>query len=796
MIKNYFKIAWRNLWQNKTYSAVNILGLAAGLASFVIILLYLNYELSYDKWNPALKNVARISLITNGDISAQTPAPLASFLKQHYPGTEAATSIQPAGDYEVLLEANGKKIYQKGVVIVDSSFLKVFPYKLLEGNAANALDEPNAAIISENLSHKLFGDIDPLGKEVKLYNMVTCVITGVVQLPETASHLDAQLIMRDPQGQQSIFWENYSFQTYIRLKSSFSAVKTEDAIDRIYYSEHLKKDDKTFEQYKKSADQTALFTDAVADIHNFPKHASSNFSTVSTLLVLAVLLLLAGAINFSNLSVAKSMKRAKEVGMRKVLGSNRTNLVLQFMSEAALQCTLSLGIAVAVVNLCLPYLNRSFNIHLSFSQQGNLASIIAQVVVCLFIVIVLSGLYPSLLVSRFNTTKVLKGIYTSGNKGMLFRNSLIVVQFVVSAFFIIATLVIKSQLNYMHSKDKGFSDQQVMRIQATQQTREGGFATARNMLLSVPGVGSVAKTTKVPGDQFMDTSTIGFKMTAKEYRMASVKISTDYFNTLQVGLVQGRLFNNEFADQNTQNAIINETAAKILHVANPVGKIISFPYCDSVPVQIIGVVKDFNEQGFETMVKPVVYTIGNKACMYQSGGAMLVKINTGDMGGSIAAIEEVWKKIEPDAPIRYSFLNENFKRLFSSYLMLQKVISFFTIIAILIAVMGLFALTAFLTKQRTKEIGIRKVLGATITNITISLGKDFILLVIISMLIVSPVAWYFLNNWLQHFAYHVSISWWIFLMTGVLSLILAVVTVSFQTIKAAIANPVKSLKAD
>jgi putative ABC transport system permease protein len=796
MIQNYFKIAWRSLWQNKTYSAVNILGLAAGLASFVIILLYLNYELSYDKWNPALKNVARVSLIAKGNISPQTPAPLASFLKQYYPGIEAATAIQPAGDYEVLLEANGKKIYQKGVVTVDSSFLKVFPYKLLEGNAANALDQPNAAIISENLSHKLFGDIDPLGNEVKLYNMVTCVITGILQSPETPSHLDAQLVIRDPQGQQSIFWENYSFQTYIRLKPSFSAVKAEDAINRIYYNEHLKKDNRTFEQYKKSADQTALFTDAAADIHNFPKHASSNFSTVSTLLVLAVLLLLAGAINFSNLSVAKSMKRTKEVGMRKVLGSNRANLVIQFMSEAALQCILSLAIAVAVVKLCLPYLNRSFNIHLSFSQQGNLASLIVQVVFCLFLVIVLSGLYPSLLVSRFNTTKVLKGNYTAGKKGMLFRNSLIVVQFVVSAFFIIATLVIKSQMVYMQSKDKGFSDRQVIRIQATQHTTEDGFATARDMLLAIPGVSSVAKTTKVPGDKYIDTSTIGFKMAAKEYRMASVKISTDYFNTLQVGLVKGRLFNNEFADQNTQNAIINETAAKILHVANPIGILITFPFCDSVPVQIVGVVKDFNEQGFETMVKPAVYTIGNKACMYQSGGAILAKINTGDMSGSIAAIEQVWKKIEPDAPIRYSFLNENFKQIFSSYLMLQKVISFFTIIAILIAVMGLFALTAFFTKQRTKEIGIRKVLGATITNITISLGKDFILLVIISMLIVSPIAWYFLNNWLQHFAYHVSVSVWVFLLTAILSLTMAVITVSFQAVKAALMNPVKSLKTE
>ncbi len=797
MFKNYLKTTWRNLSKNKTYSAINILGLAAGLSSFIIILLYLNYELSYDKWNRELKKVYKVSLQTEADILRGTPSPLASFLAQDYPGAEAGTSIMPSGDFETLLAANEKKIYQKGVVTVDSSFLKVFPYKLVQGNAATALDQPNAVILSEELSHKLFGNTDPMGKTLKVYNAEDYVVTGVMQVPETPSHLNVQMLKRDLYEKQNKFWENYSYQTYIKLKHPVTEAKIEDDVNRLYYNERLKNEEKlSFEIYKKSVQKQALFIDAAPNIHNFPKHGSSNFTTVSILLVLAVLLLLAGAINFSNLTIAKSIGRAKEVGLRKVLGSDRKKLILQFMSETAFQCLVSLCIAIIVVYVALPYLNRSFNISLSFWQQDNGVPLIAQIALCLLLVTLLSGLYPSLFLSRFNAVKVLKGDYSTGNKARLFRNSLIVVQFMVSAFFIIATLVINSQMHYMQNKDKGFSDTQILRIQTTQKTRDTDFDAVRNTLLAIPGVTHVAKTTTVPGDKGLDTSTFSFKSTGKEYRMASIKISTDYFKTLQVALVQGRLFTNDYSDQNTRTAIVNEAAVRKLNITNPIGKTISFPYCDSVPVQIVGVVKDFNMHGFETAVQPVVYTIGNKACMFQSGGAILVKLNSNNMQRSVAEIEKAWKNIEPDFPVRYSFLDDNFQQLFLSYVRLQKIITFFAVIAILISVIGLFALTAFYTKQRTKEIGIRKVLGATVTHLVALISKEFIYLVLLSVLIITPIAWWAMNKWLQTFAYRININWWMFGAAGLLVLLIALVTVSFQAIKAAIANPVKSLRTE
>ncbi|MGI4022770.1 MAG: ABC transporter permease [Janthinobacterium lividum] len=798
MIESYIKIAWRNLIKSKIFSAVNILGLAAGLASFIIILLYLNYELSYDKWNPELKKVYKVSIYEKGDYLPQSYAPLASFLVQNYPDAAAGTAVQGGMDFDVLLATNDKKIFQKGFVTVDSSFLKVFPYKIVRGDAKTALDKPDATVITEDLAHKLFGNSDPIGKTIKVFNAITGTVTAIMQQPKTPTHFNAQIIMRSSFKEQYKNWGNQSYQTYIKLKQPITEAKLENDINRLYYNERLKKGNLSFEDYKKAGQKSFLYTDAVSAIHNFPKHGESNFTTVSILLILAVLLLLAGTINFSNLAIAKSIGRAKEVGVRKVLGSDRKQLVLQFMSETALQCVISLGVAVFIVLFSLKFINQAFNLSLSFWHQNNTASIFMQIALCLLLVILLSGLYPSLIVARFNTAKVLKGNYSSGNKGTFFRNGLIVVQFMVSAFFVIAVLVIKSQMHYMQTKDKGFSAEQVMRIEAPQKIREEGFSNLQNILSSVAGVSMVAQTTNVPGDQkeMADTSTFNFKHAGKEYRMASVKISTDYFKTLKIAVKQGRLFNDSYTDQNTRSAVINETAFQKFHDENLLGKTIAFAGCDSIRVKIVGVVKDFNVQGFESAVQPVVYTIGNKACMYQSGGGILVKLNSNHIQQTVAAIELAWKKVDPDSPIRYSFLDNNFQQLFLSYSRLQSLITFFAVIAILISVMGLFALTAFFTKQRTKEIGVRKVLGATVTQLAALLSKEFVYLVILSVLLISPLAWWVMNRWLQTFVYRISINWWMFMASGFLVLFIALLTISFQAIKAALANPVKSLRSE
>jgi putative ABC transport system permease protein len=795
MIKTYLKTAWRNSQNSLAFTAINIFGLAAALTSFILILLYLNYNLSYDKWNPDLKKVYRVSMQDRQDILQTTPAPLAGFLANKYPNTEAATSLQSDGDFPVLVAAGGKKLYQKNVVTADSNFLRVLPYHLIKGDPRTALNPPNAALISAELSAALFGNTDPIGQPLKVYNAINCVVTGVFAQPQNPTHLPVSMVMRDPYGKSNNFWENMSYQTYIKLKTAVSDVAIEDGINRVFYAGHLKTDNTTYEKYSSSGQATTLFIDPIGSIHNFPKHGASNFAMVSLLLALAVLLLLAGAINFSNLAVAQSIKRAKEVGVRKVLGSNRGQLIAQFMTETTVQCLVSLGLALLAVSLLLPYFNQAFGVTLHFWGQGNAANLSIQILGCIVAVIPLSGGYPAFFLSRFNTSKVLKGDYSTGTKGTILRNALIVLQFMVAVFFVTGVATISAQINYLEKRDKGFSGTQVMRIQAAQKTRDANFETNRQQLLSIPGVRFVAKTTNVPGDQlFVDTSTLKFTFAGSPYRMASIKVSTDYFKTLGVSLVAGRNFTAEPADQQTRSAIINQSAAAALHVSDPVGKTLFFPECDTVPVQIVGVVRDFNEGGFERAVQPEVYTIGNKACMFQSGGAILVKIGGNQLPQSVAGIVHAWNAIEPDFPIQYSFLDTNFGQLLDSYDRLKHIITLFGAVALVISITGLFALTTFFTGRRTKEIGIRRVLGANTAQLIVLLGREFVLLVGLSVLLTVPLAWWAVHEWLQTFAYRIQLSWLLFFAAGAGVLLIAIATISVQSIRAAFTNPAQSLR--
>lgn len=748
MFRNYLKIAWRNTVRGIAYSSINMIGLAAGLCSFIVILLYTNYELGYDKWSPELDKVYHVSLRQNEDFISNTPTSLAGFLAQEYQNAAAATMLQSSGDREALLAAGDRKIYQKDLVTVDSNFLKVFPYQLATGNPATALNAPRTAILTRDLGRKLFGSEDPMGRSIKLNDRAELVVTGILEDQPGATHLPVGMLIHDPFGRHDNTWDNYSCQTYIKLRRAENDATIETAINRLYYNARIKADGVSFENYTKAGAKTNLFVDQVPRFHNFPKHGSSNFSTVTILLVLAILLLLAGAINFSNLAIARSISRAKEVGIRKVMGAGRMPLILQFMAETSIQCLASLILAVMLLALGIPYINRSFNINIGFLQPHEMLRVVLQLISSLVGIILLSGLYPAVYLSKFNAVKVLKGSYSTGSKGTLFRNSLIVVQFMVSVFFITGIIVIKSQLSFMQNRDKGFSADQLIRVEARPEIREQGFDQARNVLLSVPGVIGVAKTTSVPGDNFgVDTSTIPFKNKGAAYRMRSVKVSTDYFQTLGVSLKKGRLFTEEVQDQQTRSAVINEAAAQKLGLPDPVGEIIAFPGCDSTPVRIVGVVKDFNVQGFESGVQPVVFTIGNhQPCLMQFGSTMLVKLDNRHVQRTIAGITQAWKKIEPAFPLRYSFVDQNFEQLFISYARLEKIITFFGLVAIMISVMGLFALTTFFTRQRTKEVGVRKVLGASVPQLAALLSRDFIYLVILAVFIITPFTWWGCKN--------------------------------------------------
>lgn len=783
MLKNYFKTALRNFQRHRLHAFINIGGLAIGMASFIVILIYLNYELSYDKWDVSLKRVYRVSMRKEADILSNTPAPLASLLLEKYPGVEAATAFVPAGDYEVLLSAGEKSIYQKGLVETDSSFFKVFPYKLVLGNAATALNPPNAVVISEEVSRKLFGSDAPIGKSIKLFNAMSAMVTGVFRVPQGPSHLTVQVLMRSPNEKSNKFWENYSFQTYVRMRRPVSVALLGEGLTRVYHQE-------------RNEPASGLFADAVEDIHNFPQHGESHFTITIVLLVLAVFILMAGAINFSNLSLARAMTRAKEVGIRKVLGSGRGHIVLQSLLEISLQCCISLVLALLLVSRVLPYFRGHFNLPLGFFKGQNALLLGAQLGACLLLIILISGMYPALFLSRFRTAEVLKGKYTKGKGGMFFRNSLLVVQLSLSALFITGIIVVNRQVSYMQSEYLGFEPSKVVRIEATQKTRDKDFAQVRQSLLSVPGVEYVAKSTSVPGSQELDTSTNAFKYQGGQYRLNSVKVGTDYFKVMDIQLMKGRLFSDFYPEDADHSAIINETALKRLGIADPTGRYIYFPYCDSVPYTIVGVVKDFHIQGLQHAVAPTIYTISNAHCEFRSGGAVLVKIGTDHVQQTLAGIQAVWKKQEPDFPIRYSFLDQDFQRLLTEYVRLERIIFFFSIVSLVITGIGLFALTSFLCRQRVKEIGVRKVLGASVAGVTVLLSRDFLKILIVSEAIALPLAGWALSRWLESFAYRVSLSWWMFVLAGLITMGVTLLTVCIQAIRSASVNPVKSLRAE
>lgn len=796
MLKSYIFTALRNLRHNRWHALINIGGLAVGLASFTVILLYLNYELSYDKWDPSLRRVYKVSLQEHEDLLPMTPAPLASFLAQHAPGVEAATAIMPAGDYEALVAGGKQKIYQRGLVTTDPSFFKVFPYTLVRGDIATALSRPNAIVLSEEVSRKLFGNTDPMGAQVKLFNQVDAVVTGILKEPATPSHLMVKMVMRDPAGQRNIFWQNYSFQTYIKLQRPMAAGLLDKQLSRVYYDGHLKSDDQTFREYESTGPATTLFTDAVGDIHNFPRHGESHFAITVVLLVLAVFILMAGAINFSNLALARAMTRAKEVGVRKVLGSGRIQIILQSLLEVTVQCIISLVLALLLVSRALPYFSSHFGLPADFFRGGQFLSLGVQLAACLALIILVAGVYPALFLSGFRTAEVLKGKYTRGTGGRLFRNGLLVVQLSLSALFITGVIVVNRQVTYMEHQYLGFEPSRVLRIEATQRTRDTDFPQVRNRLLAIPGVEYVAKSTTVAASSQMDTSTREYRFEGRIHRLNSSKVSVDYFSLMHVRLLKGRLFSDQHPEDPDHSAIINETALHKLGIADPTGKRIYFPGCDSIPYTVVGVVKDFHVQDFQHAVTPCIYTISNNPCEFRSGGAILVRVSTDHVQQTLAGMQAVWKNIEPDFPIRYSFLDQDFQQLLTDYIRLGRVIFFFSIVSIIITGVGLFALTSFLCRQRVKEIGIRKVLGASVPGVAALLSKDFLKILVISIAIALPAAGWALSKWLESFAYRTSMTWWIFVLAGVITAGLTLLTVCVQALRAAGANPVKSLRAE
>ncbi|TDE18558.1 ABC transporter permease [Dyadobacter psychrotolerans] len=809
MLRNYLKIAWRNLGKNKFYTFLNVFGLALGLASCLLITLYVLDELSYDK---SFNHADRIYRV-NSDIKfggaemklAVAPDPMAFTMLKDYPQVEAAMRIREDGSSLVRRTGTTENLQEALVVYVDSSFFKVFQIPIVAGDSHRVLTQPNTMVISERDAEKYFGKENPIGKTLLLDNNQSYTVTGVMENIPSHSHLGSLnmlLSMSTNRESREDNWGSHNFNTYLLLREGVDAAGFEKNFDTILEKYTGKWTQSvmgaTLSELKKSGSYIKYALMPVTDIHLRSDRTAelgnnSNVQYVYIFSLVAVFLLAIACVNFMNLATARSSNRAREVGVRKALGSERSSLVNQFLTEAVMLSFLALALAIILAILALPLFNNLAGKEIAFPYQNGLfwaASVVTGIVVG-----IMAGSYPAFFLSAFQPLKVLKGAVQLEGKGGYLRNSLVVFQFMISVMLIIGTGVIYKQLNYIQTKKLGFNKEQVLIVKNAYALNRQSQAF-KEEVSQLPNVETSTITSFLPTPS--TRSDYGFfpegqLQQDKSVSMQKWDVDYDYVKTLNLEMKAGRAFQKDFLSDSS-GILINETAAKILGFADPVGKrIFIMPdekTRERITFTILGVVKNFHFASLRQNIGAL------SMVLKPSKGLVVVRLKGGDYTKTIGQIEGLWKTMAPGQPFNYQFMDQDFDSQYRSEQRVGQIFITFAVISIIIGCLGLFGLSAYTAERRTKEIGVRKVLGASVGSIVGLLSKDFIKLVLLAIIFGSPIAWYAMNTWLQDFAYHVEISWWMFVSAGILAIVIALLTISFQSIKAALMNPVKSLRSE
>jgi putative ABC transport system permease protein len=794
MIRNYLKIAFRNLWRHKAFSFINIMGLTVGMSACFLIFLYIQFELSYDSFHEKKDRIYRVvtDIKTPTEvINAAGPSWAAPpNIKDEF--AEVESFVRVAGGDNVLIRKGDIKFQEKNSAWADSSFFKVFDFKLLKGNAQTALKEPFSIVFSETTAKKYFGDKDPLGQALLITGEgLPAVVTGIMKdIPEN-SQIKADVLLSmttiTKQWNKSLDsqWGNYGAQAYILLKPGADAKKLEGK-----FPGFLERRNGT--EMKKNQMFATLFLEPLKDVYlrstrNGSK--SGNINNVYIFSIVAIFILLIACINFVNLTTARSAERAKEVGIRKVVGAAKMQLARQFVGESIIICLIAFILAIILSAIFLPSFNKLAGKIVSDGIFDH-----GQYIFYLFLAAVgiglLAGTYPAFVLSSFKPVIVLKGRFATGSRGILLRKGLVVAQFSISIALIIGTIVVYNQMNYMRSKDLGFSKDQMLVIDTNGDPAKDAFNQA---IKSIPAVKATALSSSAPG-----TGNPG-AYSEIENKKGDLQIANldlyyadfDYIPLYKIKMVAGRAFSRDFATDTTQAMILNQAAVKMFGYSSPQEAIGRRFKQWGREGKIIGVVKDFHFRGLQEPIKPLSMRI-------EPGGSNLVSVNVSaaNLPATIAAIENKWKQLIPNRPFSYFFLDEFFNEQYRGEERFGKLFLNFAILAIFISCLGLLGLASYSTMQRTKEIGIRKVMGASLGNVVTLLSKDFLLLVGIASLVAFPLAWWLMHQWLQDFPYRISIPWWVFAMAGLLAIAIALCTVSFQAVKAALMNPVKSLRTE
>jgi len=788
MFKNYLKIALRNLKRHKGYSFINIFGLAVGMACAILILLWIQDELSYDRFHENANDIYRVVekwRYSSGemDYNRVTPGPLAPVLKADYP--EIILSTRFFGAFEKWQLTYDKKSYLSPGAAVDNDFFSIFTFPFVKGNPHTAFSKPHSMVITDDLAKKFFGDDEPLGETIHLEHR-TFVITGILENIPRNSHLRFDfLIPCEIFSSYMEGWTNNNCYTYVLLQKNQSYKGLSEKIAGI------------IKKHSPTAIET-LYLQPLNQIHLYALEGSGLISYVYIFSALAFFILLIACINFMNLSTARSAKRFKEIGIKKVVGSSRIQLIKQFLSESILFSLVAFACAILLVELLLPVINNMLGLQLKMHYSGGLFLSLIGIAILTGIV---SGSYPAFFLSSFNPATVLKGqlSLTLFNKwgarkdsngfsrSSTFRRILVVTQFSLSIIFIVCALVVYSQLSFIKKRDLGFNKEHIVHLRMRGELRQK-YEAIKNELLKNSNILSVTVTDRTPVMWSNSTDDVSWegKRADEKIGIGVRMVDYDYLKTFQMEMAQGRFFSKEFLTDATEGFIVNEAAVKAMGMKSPLDKRFSLW---SRQGKIIGVIKDFHTESLHKEIEPFVLLI------YPDWYAwMSVKIKSDNVSSALRFLENKINEFVPGYPLEYQFLDEEIDNLYKTEQLTGKIIIYITLLALFISCLGLFGLASFTAEQRTKEIGIRKVLGASASGIAVLLSKEFTKWVVVASLIAWPIAYFIMNKWLHNFVYRTSIGWWTFIFAGGLALAFALVTVSYQSIKAALANPVDSLR--
>ncbi len=810
MFKNHLKIAWRSLRKQPFFTFLNTFGLAVGMAGGLLICLYIYDELSFDSMFSDADRIHRI----NADIkfggaaveSAETPAPMAAAIKNDFPQIEMVARIRDRGSALVRRSNTEGNTKELGVAFADNTVFEMFGVDLIVGDKNTALKEPNTLVMTRSAAEKHFGVKDAVGQQLILNNNNSFEVTGVVEDFPKNSLLRNHTIfmaMAGYEDAQLSEWGSHNYFTFIKLVPSAHIEDIQTSLKGVVGKYLIPWVQDVFpgmteESFAASGNYLRYNTIPLTDIHlhsNKQTELSTNSSieNVYILSFIGLFLILLASVNFMNLSTAHSLKRTKEVGVRKTLGSNKRDLIRQFLTESSLISFISLVFAIGLSWLALPMFNNLADKAISIPFLN--PWFWALVLLATLLLGVLAGCYPAFFMSKFKPVKVLKGSGNGAVGGGMIRNSLVVFQFCISVFLIISTLVVFQQLQYIQSKDLGFKKDQVLIIEDAH-AAGSQLASFKNEVEKLSSVRSTSVSGYLPTPSYRSNTSF-FQEGAQEQEnalnMQTWTVDHDYLGTLDMEIVSGRGFNREYATDST-GIILNESAVKILGLTpeSVLGLRVSKGLGEANPIffTVIGVVKNFHFESLREGIGALSLSLGDSA------GAMSVRLSAGDFTNTISQIERIWNQVAPGQLFSYSFMEDAFNNTYRSEERLGQIFVIFTILSILIACLGLFGLAAFNAEKRTKEIGIRKVLGASVGQISYKLSVDFLKLVGIAVAISVPLGWFAMNKWLEDFSYRIEIEWWVFLVAALLAAVISMLTVSYQSIKAAIVNPIKSLRTE